>query len=277
MNHSLQPSQYKQQVANLYNSRKDSYDRGGKNSFHAQIATQLVEYANIQLGQRILDLATGTGLVAIEVAQLVGNTGEVVGVDIATVLLAKAQEKIDAAGIKNLNLIAADVETLNFAEASFDRVLCCSALPLMTDVPADLRSWYRLLVPGGSLGLCVFAETAFVAGVTLQKVARRYGINLIMSNLTGTKSKCRSLLQEAGFTEIEIISEQFGSYITLDTIVDAWDKSLHHPLCQTLLQLSPGQQQQAKTEYWSELEALVTDEGIWNDITTFFVFGSRPD
>ena len=41
------------------------------------------------------------------------------------------------------------------------------------------------------------------------------------------------------------------------------------------MQLSPAQLEQAKAEYLAELEALVTDKGIWNDITTFFVLGRK--
>lgn len=68
----------------------------------------------------------------------------------------------------------------------------------------------------GKIGLCVFAETAFVHGVVLQKIARRYGINLTMSDLTGTADKCRSLLSAARYKDIEITTEQYGSHIALD-------------------------------------------------------------
>jgi hypothetical protein len=56
----------------------------------------------------------------------------------------------------------------------------------------------------------------------------------------------------------------------------AWEGSIKHPLCRPLGQLEPEQLEQAKAEYFAELEALVTDKGIWNDITTFFVLGRKP-
>lgn len=264
--------EFKQQVAELYSQRSDSYDQG---DFHPLLAHHLIEYARIHRGQKILDIATGTGLVAIEAAGLVGSQGKVVGVDIALGLLEQAKRKVKSANLSNIELIQADAETLSFPDNSFDRVLCCSALPLMSDIPADLRLWHRFLAPDGLIGLCVFAETAFVAGVVLQRVARRYGVELVFSDLTGTEEKCYTLLQEAGFADVEVKTEQFGNYISLDEAKRTWDGSLKHPLSRSLNQLSPEQLEQAKTEYFAELETLVTDKGIWNDITTFFVFGRK--
>ena len=273
----IQLNQFKQAIAAVYDRRKDSYDLGGKDNWHYKLASRLVECAELKSGQKVLDLATGTGMVAIEAAKQVGITGQVIGLDISSGLLSVAQQKIDAARLNSIiQLERADVEKLDLAENSYDCIFCCSALPLFTNVPADLRLWNSFLVPGGKLGLCVFAETAFVFGVVLQKVARRYGIEIIMSDLTGTEAKCHSLLQTAGFKNIQITTEQYGSYITLESSASrAWDTSLQHPHCYPLLQLSPQELEQAKAEYITELESLVTDQGIWNDITTYFVIGSK--
>ncbi|MGQ4648453.1 methyltransferase domain-containing protein [Lyngbya aestuarii] len=272
MNDKIELGNFKQQVADLYSQRSDSYDQG---YFHPLLAHCLVEYAAIEPGQKVLDIATGTGLVAIEVAQLVGVDGQVVGVDISKGLLNQAKKKIKEASLNNIKLVLADAETLDFPDESFETILCCSALPLMTNVPADLCLWRRFLKQQGLIGLCVFAETAFVAGAVLQQVAKRYGVSLLFSDLTGTEEKCHALLQEAGFEDIEVKTEQLGSYISLSQAKKTWDGSLNHPLCRPLKQLSPEQLEQVKVEYFAELEALVTDQGIWNDITTFFILGRK--
>ncbi|MEB3216210.1 MAG: class I SAM-dependent methyltransferase, partial [Nostocales cyanobacterium 94392] len=74
---------YKQQLLNDFNSRTN-YD-GGR--FYIPIANKLVEFANLQNGQKILDVATGTGIVALNAAQKVGHTGKVIGIDISTGML----------------------------------------------------------------------------------------------------------------------------------------------------------------------------------------------
>ncbi len=77
----LKLAEYKQQIADLYSGRSDNYDNG---EWHPRIAHRLVKLADIQPGYKVLDIATGTGIVAIEAAQIVGNEGYVIGIDIAT-------------------------------------------------------------------------------------------------------------------------------------------------------------------------------------------------
>ena len=269
---------FKQNIAKIYDRRKDSYDRGGADNWHFKLARRLVECADIKAGDLVLDLATGTGMVAIDAAKQVGRSGKVVGVDLSPGLLSVARQKIETAALDNVELQLADVETLNFASNSYDRILCCSALPLFTNVPADLRLWYSFLKPKGKIGLCVFANTAFTAGVVLQKVARRYGIYIAMSDLTGTEDKTCSLLQTAGYTNIEITTEQYGSYLDLQSLaIKDWNISLQHPHCRPLLDLESSKLEQLKTEYQDELEALVTERGIWNDITTYFAIAEKKE
>ena len=68
MNELIELDEYKQQIADIYSSRSDNYDNG---EWHPRIAHHLVESARLQTGMQILDIATGTGMVAIEAAQIV--------------------------------------------------------------------------------------------------------------------------------------------------------------------------------------------------------------
>lgn len=75
--------EYKQQVATFFNHRTN-YD--GESNFHPRLANRLLDVAQLHKGQKIL-VATGTGLIAISAAQIVGTEGKVVGVDISTGML----------------------------------------------------------------------------------------------------------------------------------------------------------------------------------------------
>ncbi|MEH2244202.1 class I SAM-dependent methyltransferase [Nostoc sp.] len=276
MNQQLDLNEYKQQIADLYSCRGQTYDQG---DWHPRIAHRLVEHAQISQGQHVLDIATGTGMVAIKAAQLVGFTGRVVGVDISTGMLEQAERKIEALGLNNLELVLADAEKLHFPANSFDVVLCSSALIWMADVLAALRLWHQLLKPGGLIGFHAFADTAFVGGVTMQKVAQKYGVSLAFSKPTGTIEKCHDLLKTAGFEAIEIKSEQDGSYISLQQAKRMWSGGSHPAPGQfpnPMNQLSSGQLEKLKAEFEAELAVLVTQQGIWNDITTFYTFGCKP-
>ena len=70
VNSPIKLNDYKQQVADLYSDRSSNYDNG---DWHLRIAQRIVDRAQLKSGQQILDLATGTGIVAIEAAQIVGT------------------------------------------------------------------------------------------------------------------------------------------------------------------------------------------------------------
>jgi ubiquinone/menaquinone biosynthesis C-methylase UbiE len=276
MNQEIDLNQHKQEIADLYSRRSQTYDDG---DWHPEIAHRLIEYAQISRGQQVLDIATGTGMVAIEAAQLVGSEGRVVGVDISTGMLEQAKRKVEALGLSNIELILADAEKLNFSANTFDVVLCSSALIWMADIPAALRIWYRLLKPSGLIGFHAFADTAFVEGVTVQKIVEKYGISLAFNKPTGTVEKCHDLLATAGFEEIEIKVEQNGFYISLEQAKRMWSGGSHPAPGQfpnPLSQLSSEQLEQVKAELATQLEALVTEQGIWNDIIIFYTFGRKP-
>jgi ubiquinone/menaquinone biosynthesis C-methylase UbiE len=218
-------------------------------------------------------------MVALKAAQLVGSEGWVVGVDISSGMLEQARQKAKALNLSQVEFRLADAEALDFAANTFDRIFCSSAFIWMSDLNAALRHWHQLLKPGGIIGIHAFADTAFVGGVVTQKVAERYDIFYAMSKPTGTTEKCDRLLQQAGFAAIQIRVEQDGSYISLDKAKEMWAGGTHpapgqfpHPLSQ----LSSEQLAQAKAEFEAELIALQTERGIWNDITTFYLYGQKP-
>ncbi|GGA15230.1 hypothetical protein [Okeania sp. KiyG1] len=100
-----------------------------------------------------------------------------------------------------------------------------------------------------------------------------------MSQPTGTVEKCQKLLDKASLELIEIKVEQDGNYISLESAKKMWAGKYHpapgqypHPLSK----LSTEQLNQAKLEFENELKSLQTDQGIWNDITTFYIYGRKP-
>lgn len=263
-------NEYKQRVIADFNSRTN-YD----NEVRYRLANPLVQLAQLQSGQKILDVATGTGIVAIAAAQIIGDQGKVVGVDISRGMLNQAQRKIEAACLQKIELMEADADYLNFSEQSFDVIFCSSAIPWFSDIPGVLRSWYRFLKKGGIVAFSAFEES-YTTSVVYRAVAQRNGIPMPNVNeILGTPEKCRQLLQQAGFGDIEIKQEQFGDYISLSDVESWWDRNLNNGLGNTLLQLAPEKVEQCKAEYIAQLEALATEQGIWNDITTFFVLARK--
>lgn len=103
----------------------------------------------LQPGDRVLDLACGTGLNFPHLRQLVGVQGRVVGIDLSPRMLAIARQSITAHGWQNVETREADAAQLPFPDKSFDKVICSYALNIIPDYSQAIREVRRVLIPGG--------------------------------------------------------------------------------------------------------------------------------
>ena len=268
-------SPYKRQIASVYDERASRYEHtAGNADWHRCIADRLVHDAELQAGQYVLDLATGTGLVAFSAAQTVGSGGMVVGVDIADDMLALAQLKAASQPDLPLTFLNADAEALGLPDNHFDHVLCAAALIWMSDIPTALRHWHQKLKSGGWLGFQTHPESAFVMSRVLQQVAAQHGIDLRFHRPVGTPEKIYQLLAEAGYEAIAIHTETEGHWLTLEDAL-AFERicaypapgQYPHPLSLCSVELRTHIQQ----DYEAAIIALSTEQGVWNDTTSCFV------
>lgn len=127
-----------------------------------------VMLCRLRQGQRILDLAGGTGDLTQQMSPLVGDNGEVVLADINATMLSIGRNRLLDQGIfKNVKLIQADAENLPFPDNSFDRIIISFGLRNMTDKIQALRSIYRALKPGGFIIILEFSKPTLILLKTL--------------------------------------------------------------------------------------------------------------
>src|SRR5215831_3538513 len=105
-------------VAQGWRRRWTTFEQGAQ-----PLSDRLVELARIAPEQRVLDVATGIGEPALTAARRVGPAGSVMAIDQAPQMLAVARERIEAAGVENIEFVEGDAETLVFEPASFDAVV----------------------------------------------------------------------------------------------------------------------------------------------------------
>jgi ubiquinone/menaquinone biosynthesis C-methylase UbiE len=136
---------------------------GYESLWQAQLAEAqriLLALASPALGERVLDVACGTGLVSIEAARAVGPSGQVVGIDLSERMVEAAQTRLRDRSLSNCKFSRMDAEALALADASFDVALCSLGLMYMPDPERALREMTRVLRPGGRVALAVWGERA---------------------------------------------------------------------------------------------------------------------
>lgn len=117
----------------------------------------MLAMAEVGAGARVLDIAAGAGDQTLDIAQRVGATGFVLATDLSPAILAFAHEKARRAGHRNIETQAADGESLNVADASFDAAICRLGLMFFPDPGKGLREMLRALKPGGRACTMVFS------------------------------------------------------------------------------------------------------------------------
>jgi arsenite methyltransferase len=260
---------HKQRVADTFNTIAPSYD---EIRFVRVAAARLIELAGIRDGARVLDVATGTGLVAQAAAALAGPGGSVVGIDLAPEMLALARRKL--AGAANVTFQPGDAERLDFSDHSFDVVLCASSLFFVPDMLAALREWRRVLVPGGRAGFSSFGPSFHLPLRDLwADRLRQHGVDATPppTPRLADPAICADLLRQAGFAQVEVSVEQLGYF--LPDPAARWAELAVSMEGTPLLRMPPEQRNQIRAEHLAELERLVTPQGIWVDVPVNVAFG----
>ena len=142
-------------VASKYDLMNDLMSGG----LHRAWKAYTVMVANVREGQRVLDIAGGTGDLALAFAKKVGRTGQVVHTDINEAMLRTGRDRLLDAGVI-LPTTVCDAEKLPFADGHFDLVSVAFGLRNMTHKDAALREMARVLKPGGKLLVLEFSQVA---------------------------------------------------------------------------------------------------------------------
>ena len=115
--------------------------------------------SRVQPGDRVLDLAGGTGDIAVLMSKRVGRQGEVVLTDINEAMLDVGRQRLEDRGmVGNIRFALVNAENLPFASGEFDAVTIAFGLRNVTDKDAALREMHRVLKPGGQALILEFSE-----------------------------------------------------------------------------------------------------------------------
>lgn len=136
-----------------------------------------IDLAAVRQGERVLDVAAGTGDLSLAFAKSVGKTGQVIMSDINASMLSTGRDRLTNKGIVgNIDYVLANAETLPFPDNHFDLITIAFGLRNVTDKDAALRSMYRVLKPGGRLIVLEFSKPTAPG---LGPIYDRYSFNVL--------------------------------------------------------------------------------------------------
>ena len=238
-------------------------------------ASRVADAAGIQPGQRVLDVACGTGVLTREIHQRVGPSGSVTGLDLNPDMLAVASNLTPG-----IDWQKGDAQSLPYPDGSFDAVVCHFALMFFNDRVKALSEMLRVVKPGGKIATIVWGA--------LDKVPAYSRVTELLSTYIGEDAadflrepfclgdpdQLRQPFVEAGTGNLTI-TEQTGQarFPDIDTLLDA---ELKGWMPMNGITISPLQDQQMRQATYIALKEYIDDKGyVMFDMPTLIVTGNN--
>lgn len=228
------PSEKTARVAGVFHTVAQRYDAMNdimSVGLHRVLKRIAVDSLALRPGQRVLDLAAGTGDMARLISPIAASTGQVVLCDINASMLAIGRDRMLDAGLANVVPARADAESLPFPPATFDRVVIAFGLRNVTDKECALSEMHRVLRPGGRLLVLEFStpRSAWVRGtygafqslwplaghvVVGDAAPYRYLVDSIETH--PNQAALSLMMRDAGFTEVRA-DDLLGGVVAMHT------------------------------------------------------------
>lgn len=167
---------------------------------------RLLALAELKLGERVLDVACGTGLVTFPVAEAVGDSGAVLATDISEGMVVEARKMAADRGVHNIEFERMDAENLSSPDGEFDAVVCGLGLMYVPDPQTALRQFHRVLRSGGRTVSAVWGrrDQCGWAGIFPTVDARVESEVCPLFFQLGTGDHLRWEMEAAGFEDIRV-------------------------------------------------------------------------
>jgi ubiquinone/menaquinone biosynthesis C-methylase UbiE len=257
-------------LENTFDEAAPQYDPNGFFRLHGQ---RLVDLLPINLGNKVLDIATGCGAVLLPAAIKVGLNGRVIGIDISAKMLQRTQLLILTERINNVDLAKMDGGHLLFADASFDVVTCGFAMFFLPVTGLD--EMYRVCKPGGKLGLTVFGKSVgskISCKEILEGLIREYGIKVEYTMPLPayyTPEEIQVLLSNHGFIGVTPVQDTKDTVYT--NLEDYWKVVMSAGNRITFSNLNEASKNSFKADLFTRLKVIMEPDGLHQQSSVVYV------
>ena len=244
----------------------ENYERYQVPATFGVLADELIEAAELRPGDRLLDVACGTGVVARRAAQRLGGHGRIVGLDINAAMLDVARSTAAAEGL-TIEWREGSALELPFEDGAFDVVCCQQALQFFPDRAAALREMHRVLVADGRVALSVFRsiehrpEVAAIAESLERHAGPGAGATRRAVSALGDADELDRLVSGVGFRDVEI---RAVVKMQRDTSVDGYLRriELSAPSTDPLRRIDDRTRQAILADLRTALQPYLVDDGL---------------
>lgn len=270
----MDPLERKKRTIETFNVVSDGYDTRALR-FFSESAGEMVKYLRGRDICRVLDVATGTGNVALRIARELPGVS-VTGIDFSPGMLSRARAKAEAAELSNVRFLDMDMQTLDFPDGYFDAAVCAFGIFFVADMESQLRHIVGKIRRGGNIVISGFYENSFQPQIGIfSDLLQRYGVERppLTWKRIACERDCEALLRSAGLREIRVNRKDLGYW--LKDAVEWWEFIWNAGLRSQLNQLSSDNLAKFKEEHLREIESFVTPEGIRLNVEVLFSTGVK--
>jgi SAM-dependent methyltransferase len=258
---------YKRTTRDQWDASGAGYDAWGDTllSLIRPAAVRMMERVGLHEGSSALELACGSGVLTVLLAERVGDHGHVLATDLSPGMVELTRANLDRAGSSQVEVREMDGELLDVGDRRFDAVVSSLGLMFFPDPESSLRAQARAVLPGGRVGAIVISEAAAnpFFSVPAQVIGQRAGIAPPAPGTPGpfalgAPGRLASLFESAGLSDVTC--ENTPATVRLES-VDEHLRFLKDAFGALHL-LMAGMSEDEKTDTWSAVaEALAVYDG----------------
>jgi ubiquinone/menaquinone biosynthesis C-methylase UbiE len=223
-------------LAGVFDRASETYDAVGVDYFGI-IAQYLIDDADPQPGERVLDVGCGRGAVLFRAAEAVGAGGHVTGIDLAPGMVTATARDIAEQGLRNAEVRHADAQEPQLDDATYDVVLASLSLFFLPRPPDALAGYRRVLRPGGRIAFTTFAGNdprwAWLEE-TRKRFVGEHDVRPPGVHYFGSDEAIAALVEGAGFVDVTSRTyhfdvrfenaEQWWTWTWSQTMRGAWER-----------------------------------------------------
>lgn len=249
-------------------------------SFFPETAKRLVEHLQLNPTDNLLDVCTGTGVVALTAAEKLSQ-GKVTGIDLSSGMLQQATNKaaeknLNNTEFKQMDLEHLSLENLNRPQGSFDVATSSFGLFFLEDMTQGLTNIASTVRPGGKVAITTFTGEAFapMSDIFIKNYeATGRKVPPLSWRRLATEELIKEQFNAVNINKVEIHHEPLGYQMTSSQMW--WDVVWNAGWRSLLNQLTTEEQELFKDEHIKEIEEVLGENGTWFNTEVLIAIGEK--